>query len=505
MSEAHVLTPAPAKKRSSRRRWLFVAAFGLLPVFLLAGVYFTVGYLADVELQDALAEADRLDPGWRLDELLARRPEYTDDDNSAVQMLRVQSLIPSGWASKKEFNDLFEDLPRPHQLDTVQVKALREELAKAATAVTEARKLADLPHGRFPLEWTPDMFHTVLNSRVARDVAILLQFDVLSQAQEGDIDGALRSTRGIMNTGRSIGDEPLLISQLMRIGCWARALGCLERVLAQGEPPPEALADFQRLLEEDEAENLPLSGVRGERAGLDRLMANLENGTVRVGEFVGPQGLGLTQGEALEITLLSSASSSRKYQRAAMLRLMTRVVEMAKLPPEQQPQLQDQIVAETRNQHLLVRLLLPALTKISQQGNQINLALLRCAIAATAAERYRRAHGRWPASLDGLVADGLLKQVPTDPNDGAPLRYQLRKDRVVIYSVGMDLEDNGGTFDNRSGWSKGTDIGFTLWNVTQRRLLPLPAAEPPAAPPGQPGEGPDAGAAPPPGTKEPNP
>jgi len=80
--------------------------------------------------------------------------------------------------------------------------------------------------------------------------------------------------------------------------------------------------------------------------------------------------------------------------------------------------------------------------------------------------------------------------VPTDPYDGAPLRYRRHDDRVVVYSIGMDLQDNGGTFDGKSGVTKGTDLGFTLWDVAQRRrLLPLPAAEPPAPAPGEPGEG----------------
>ena len=89
-----------------------------------------------------------------------------------------------------------------------------------------------------------------------------------------------------------------------------------------------------------------------------------------------------------------------------------------------------------------------------------------------------------------MVAEGLLKRVPSDPYDGAPLRYRVRDDRVVIYSVAQDLEDNGGTFDGKAGYTKGTDLGFTLWNAAQRRLLPLPAKEP---------------AAPAPGPKEPNP
>jgi hypothetical protein len=92
-------------------------------------------------------------------------------------------------------------------------------------------------------------------------------------------------------------------------------------------------------------------------------------------------------------------------------------------------------------------------------------------------------------SLEALVADGLLQRVPADPYDGAPLRYRRHDDRVVIYSVAMDRQDDGGTFDGKAGMTRGTDLGFTLWDVAHRRLLPLPAAEPPAPVPGEPEPG----------------
>src|SRR5262249_48505052 len=152
-----------------------------------------------------------LDPGWRLDDLLARRPGYADDDNSALQAARSKSLIPKGWAAKEEFINLFTDLPRPHQLDAKQHQVLREGLEKAVPAVAEAGKLAALPPGRFPLQWSPDSISTILYSHDAREVAGLLQFDVHLLVQEGDLNAALRSTRAILNAGRSVGDEPTLV------------------------------------------------------------------------------------------------------------------------------------------------------------------------------------------------------------------------------------------------------------------------------------------------------
>jgi hypothetical protein len=70
----------------------------------------------------------------------------------------------------------------------------------------------------------------------------------------------------------------------------------------------------------------------------------------------------------------------------------------------------------------------------------------------------------------------LLKQGTTDPCDGAPLRHRLPDDRVVIDSVAPDRQDKGGTFDSKGGTTKGTDLGITMGNVAQRRLLQLPLA-----------------------------
>jgi hypothetical protein len=491
----HPETTSP-EGRGSGRRWLFITVLVGLPLFLLAAIYGYVNHLAELNLQEAMAEADRLDPNWRLPDLQANRPIYLEKDNSALQVLMVKRMIPGGWASKQEFYDLFTDQPKQHQLDDQQLKALREEMAKATAAVAEARKLADMPHGHYPIEYAADWISTHMNVQDARAIANLLQNDALLLAQEGDTDGALRSVRAGLNTARSIGDEPMLISQLVRIACRAVALGTLERVLAQGEPSPEALAEFQQLLEMEDEENLLLYGIRGERAGSNQLLEGMQKGKVGAANFAG--GLGSNSAESAALSLMMMAPGSLKNQRAALIRSLTRAVEAAKLPPEQQKAEFNEIDADARHQGVLVRLLMPAVAKVMEADSRTH-AQTRCALVAVAAERYRRAHGNWPALVDALVEDKLLKQAPTDPYDGAHLRYRVRDGSVVVYSVAQDRQDNGGTFDGKSGMTKGTDLGITLWDVSQRRLLPLPPKEPEPPPPAgfEPGDMPP-GAAPPP-------
>jgi hypothetical protein len=115
-----------------------------------------------------------------------------------------------------------------------------------------------------------------------------------------------------------------------------------------------------------------------------------------------------------------------------------------------------------------VRLLAPPVNRLAA-ADWRSVAQLRCARVALATERYRRRHGDWPAGLAVLVTRGYLKEEPTDPYDGAALRWRRLKDGVVIYSVGLDGEDDGGTPDPHNPAVADLAIRFHLWDSEYRR------------------------------------
>ncbi|MEO0795672.1 MAG: hypothetical protein AAFX93_10935 [Verrucomicrobiota bacterium] len=55
---------------------------------------------------------------------------------------------------------------------------------------------------------------------------------------------------------------------------------------------------------------------------------------------------------------------------------------------------------------------------------------------------YHQDHSELPETLDALVPD-YIPTVPLDPFDGEPMRYD--RDKRIIYSVGEDFVDNGGS------------------------------------------------------------
>src|SRR5262249_12569637 len=142
-------------------------------------------------------------------------------------------------------------------LNEYQAALLETELAKLAAVLAQAPKLGDKPARRYPLLKPPRLIGLPVNLLPdARVAARLVSYDAIAQAQKGDIDGALGACRAGLNVSRSIGDEPTLISQLVRIACRSIAVRKLERVLAQGEASAAVLAELQPLLEQDEAEPL---------------------------------------------------------------------------------------------------------------------------------------------------------------------------------------------------------------------------------------------------------
>jgi hypothetical protein len=453
--------PAEAKKAgwlSKRAKRVYLPCCLLLAAAALVGGYRLVGLILDwSRLKGVQDEIESTDPGWRMADLEARRAVVPEDENSALCVLAASERLPRPLPNTQAWIDV-EDVPLRVRYNDRQLAVLRAEMQKDAAAITEARKLAGLPRGRYPVEWT----RTALERQPSHvplplDVVWLLHADVRLRAADGDYDGALASCRAAWNAGRSFGDEPFLPSQKVRLGCRAIAILSLEQVLAQGQPSPDALKEVIAALLMEDTEAIVLTAWRGERASLFELMAAHRDGEIK-------------NGMSLEL--------SRPDVAARAMQMATQMIEIAKGPDaEQTPRLKELAAAldsgkesEMSTSDAMARTTLSSLYGFRQIYLR-QQARLRCAAAALAAEAYRQTHeGRWPATLREL-APGLLPEVPFDPFDGEALRFQVYDDSVIIYSVGPDGVDDGGKIDDPNP-NACTDIGIRVWNVGQRGLPP---------------------------------
>jgi hypothetical protein len=461
------------------RRWLL----RLLGTFLVA-VLVTFGWglvqrelarsqgVKDLEAAHQQAAAD--DPDWRWDDLNAKRPRPPEGRNGADLIPRIFAKTPKGWDKA---------LIEPEKKPQIEVPAnerysdeLLAELRKATPQIQEAVELArtmrNCPFGRRDLVLAPDVITTRLeDTQNTRSAVYILKWDVVLAMEDRKPTRAAESILAQIHVSKSIGDEPFLISQLVRIASRTNAMRTLEWTLAQGELPADKLAELQAAFLAEADEPLFYYGLRGERAAFDRLMSNLTDGTTdpatwrEVGEahqgVLGRLGWWHYRGKL-------------PGDHAEFIARLTEAITVAKKPVEEQ-------VREARAfldppfdpDHRFTRLLYPAIKKVVE-AQWRTTAEMRCIGAAIACERFRMSTGRWPESLNELVPM-FIPAVPRDPFDAEPLRLKRTEDGIVVYSIGLNRQDDGG--DTRGPTkSDALDEGVRLWDVKARRVpAPKPA------------------------------
>ncbi len=318
--------PSPPPKRSQRRRRLrALLAFFALFFALLIISYFSLrvyyDHKADKRLQAAIAEADRTDPGWRLEDILAEinANPIPDEENSALVVMKIHERLPKHWPMHKPapvvddtarswmeptepepdaanwetyweyyprdtvrsrwdpevepyLEELLEDIPDNQTLNDWLFRALQAELDAVAGPLNDARTLAEMPRGRHPplnLKENPELMMVAHNLDIIQQkrlAAKLLTHDIRRLIHQGDLDAGLVSCHAIVNVGRSLADEPTLIAGLVRMALHGVAGSSIQRVLAHGEPSEEALSRLQKALEREASEPMLWKYLRGDRA-----------------------------------------------------------------------------------------------------------------------------------------------------------------------------------------------------------------------------------------------
>ncbi len=442
-----------------------------LVVVLLVAILGIVGHFqyqrirSERAMEQAVAELDRDDPGWRLEEIEAARETVPETENASPVIKEAVAKLRTPWNTARLDEEL-ADRAANERLPEAVGQMLAAELISQEPAVIEARRLVKFERGRHPIHYHRIPYATSMpHVEHSRMVANLLRLDALDLTERDDLSGALRSCVAIVNAGRSIGDEPLLISMLVRIAIVAIARTEVQRVLGQGVAADADLASLQRVFEREAAwRGLP-QAMRGERAVVHGTLEAIERGEVSLDELAGSRG---------RKSGTWSATSERdrvRLQHPRALQLMTREIEVARLPLPERGLAQQEFTREVKSATAgddVIRLLLPSLNKV-EEAERRHHGRVRTAVAMVAAERYRLKHNRWPANIEELV--GMANaEVLTDPCDGRALRLRREQDGLVIWSVGIDGIDNGGVYDPTVVIGK--DEVVRLWDGAHRRRPP---------------------------------
>jgi hypothetical protein len=438
--------------------------------------------VGDRHLAEVTARLDADDPGWRFEAIEAARAKAAppDEVNPARVAAGVARRLPDGWdrpLTDAGIGPAWNTLP-----GFWGFVRLAEALALAGDAPAAARgellrpEVAGQPGGYFLIEHQDNPLATLLpDIQKTRGVFTVLEADARMAALSGDPDRAVRDARAILVAARAVGDEPFLISQLVRMAGANVACRAALQVLAWGEPA-DGLAELQAELLAEAAHPGYLLALRGERAMMDRLFAGLEAGKLGVKDLMmfDP---GRRVPEPLQEGAFLLYKGFLPGDRAEMLRVYTEYAAAAALPLPDQAAAIAAVRLPPRPpesyRYLITGLILPAVNRVHDAYLRTRTDL-RAAAVAIACERFRRENGWWPESLAEIPKD-ILPELPTDPVTGGPLGYKRTDDGVAVFGAYTQDEKSRPRVSERDDPLDGIGRGWRLWDPKARGVMaPLP-------------------------------
>jgi hypothetical protein len=369
-------------------------------------------------------------------------PSVPEDQNAALKMEEVFSLMTNypDERFREVQNFLFPS--RKAVLSQTQTELIRGYCAMNSNALVQAERAIKLPGCRYPIDLSWGAGALLPHLPKLKALARAESFQVLLDPDDSD---AVVST--MLGIARTLDDEPVLISKLVRFAIINMALEVLERRLNESGIDPKGTSDLSGLLDGLDQTNQMASGFIGERAMYVRYF-RMSYAEIKQYASADDENSKSQAGPPLPGSQPFFFRVTGFFERD--LRFYLQSMETNICLAETYPK-DIQVVsncesrirgAARHNLYIMSSMLLPALeSPIFHEANAI--AKVRAAKVSLAIEGFRQFKGRLPESLNELVPQ-FLPTVPEDPYDGKPLRYHQLEKGYVVYSVGRDGHDNGG-------------------------------------------------------------
>jgi len=380
-------------------------------------------------------------------------PRIADSENAATFYEQAQEgLLPLEDGAEGETLEKLGDPSEPgFDPNNPQLRSL---LQKNTAELALLREAASKPNCCFErnYHWLSVDTHLpeVQQLRVA---AALLDLDARAKTADGNARAAIEDINAMFAMSAHARTDPLLVCLLVSWLIEQKATAAFQNLLLNSKLSADDLATL-RIPANPSYRTLIERAVRGEEASRLTVFCAAGSGEVT---FKGLVWLAKINGQPLDdIDAVPPLGGSlyRVFLFADDLanhrRLSQRIRQIAGMPyhkaKAEWQDFESQFISQPVG--LLNRFLLPAtgvcIVSVAKAG-----ALHEALRLGVAAEKYRLRHGRLPARLEDLTPE-FIPVVPLDPFDGKPMRMKRTEHGLIVYSIGPDEIDNGGTPINQA-------------------------------------------------------
>ncbi len=501
---------------------------GLLGLCLIGCIAFIAWALHDYseqwQLAQVIAEIDATDPHWHWEDIQARRPAILNDQNMGYSIndivigLRLHNYnLKMNRLPVLPWKDSYLELFSKHKIENYELflenhpnaklpQKWKEPVAKvmgmnpAPESLDKMRQLTNYRTGRFEhIKKKTD--YIMVDVQGTHTLSEFLGYDVLLRLEAGDLTTACQDVEAMLACARVFDQDDFPVAISIRYSTVYSARKLMERTLAQSKAvPAETLLKMQEAFAKEESAMPSLStSLRVYRAFEDQLLTDLQTGKITFTELMDEKRGSsfparkdkLTDWAPVDFVIktikpelfLEAWARPRSWamERIRMLRFFNELLAWSHLEEHRLlPELQRLKTEGVRASPFMAAILHQSESLYQQDGGYQYLewmaksylnhrATCRATAAALAAERYRLEHGTWPTSWEQLIPK-YLATVPIDPFTSKPLFLKLLPDGLVIYSVGSNGIDDGGSIARTAVNEPTLDIGFRLWNPAQRGI-----------------------------------
>ena len=267
--------------------------------------------------------------------------------------------------------------------------------------------------------------------------AFLLSLQTLNLVLQGRCDDAADSTINLLKITRILDFQPITVVHVTKARLITLACEDIRILLQCSQLSDASLGRLHEALALTITPDALERTFLAERVYQTEMARNIipENITSRLLPITAPASFGHIPKARSLLTKMRIRRASTHY-----FREMARLIIASRLP---WPQPLEEIVpnapisAGTSNKVTSMAAAVVYLTADS-------LVTVRSSMLAVAIERYRRSQGRLPNSLDDL-SPNYITAIPLDPFTGRKLIYKTDKDGFVVYSVGINRQDDNGS------------------------------------------------------------
>jgi hypothetical protein len=337
-----------------------------------------------------------------------------------------------------------------HELrEAAKLPHLGHVYADAVSA--EDAQLEDEPDLSPPSDNPNPIFLLLTPQDKLREAALFLMADARLAADADDSARVMSDVVAALSIARHMQQPPFAACQLQSWGVVSSVCALLGELLTAdpGLFSDEQLAALDRCLRDFAAAGFSI-GLALERITMDDVEQRWFTDDGAGDGHLYPE---LEGGEPLSIPAKAVLPLRRSYWRDATISRREYREKIAALFDSMQKELaqpawNNQAFSFARELHRLSReqrwspvtKILPDMTFCYFQSHRVAMQLDATRVVIALA-RYRRRHGAWPETLDKLVPD-FLDELPPDRFDGKPLRYRPHDGQPIVYSVGLDRDDD---------------------------------------------------------------